>query len=165
MRDGTSTPNRQEDPNPPNRPRARWMGVLAKAKPSDLKEAWTKLATKPDFRLLRGPETGLALARGRVGGIGEKFNVGEISLTRCSLAVADGKGGEVAGHGFVCGCDEDHAKYAALFDALMQLPDFSPSLERDLIAPLEKGQSQNRRDRIETAQASRVEFFTMVRGD
>lgn len=162
MRDGLPSSSDGNDKN--NAPRARWMGVLAKADLTVLQQAWSKMQDKPAYRLLRGPETGLALVRGRIGGVGERFNVGEISLTRCSLALSYGTDGEVAGHGYVAGCNADHALYAALFDALLQLPKYAAVLEETLIAPLLQEQATKRRSCVETAQASRVEFFTMVRG-
>lgn len=165
MRDGLPPTPSQNGPEAPKVKRARWLGVLAKASPFVLKAAWEGLENKPVYRLLRGPETGLALVRGRIGGIGERFNIGEISLCRCSLALADGQGSEVAGHGYVAGCDQDQVRYVALFDALLQLPAYSKLLESELIEPLAAEQEKRRRQQIETAQASRVEFFTMVRGD
>lgn len=165
MRDGTNRPQAGNSGPSSNAARARWLAILAQAPKHVLKEAWDRLEAKPDYRLIRAPETGLALVRGRIGGIGQRFNIGEMSLCRCSLAVADGQGGEVAGHGYVAGCDQDHALYVALFDGLMQLPAHGARLEGGLIAPQEKAQADAKRQSVETAQASRVEFFTMVRGE
>ncbi|MBI5122110.1 MAG: phosphonate C-P lyase system protein PhnG [Rhodospirillales bacterium] len=165
MRDGTNGPQAGSSGPSSNAARARWLAILAQAPKQVLKEAWGRLEAKPDYRLIRAPETGLALVRGRIGGVGQRFNIGEMSLCRCSLAVDDGQGGEVAGHGYVAGCDQDHALYVALFDGLMQLPPHGARLESDLIAPQEKTQADAKRQSVETAQASRVEFFTMVRGE
>ncbi len=165
MRDGTNIPRGSGDGPSSNAARARWLAVLAQAPKRVLKETWDGLDAKPRYRLLRAPETGLALVRGRIGGIGQRFNFGEMSLSRCSLAVDDGQGGEVAGHGYVAGCDLDHALYIALFDGMMQMPAQADWLESQLIAPQEKAQAESRRLRVEIAQASRVEFFTMVRGE
>ncbi|CAA6606485.1 carbon-phosphorus lyase complex subunit [Rhodospirillaceae bacterium LM-1] len=165
MRDGTNLPKANDGEPPPHAARARWLSVLAQADPLALDKAWNELDPRPSFRHLRPPETGLALLRGRMGGVGERFNLGEMSLSRCSVALSDGQGGEVAGHGHVAGCSLQQAERVALFDALMQLPEYAKRLEDELILPLEKAISAAKRLKVETAQASRVEFFTVVRGE
>ncbi|TAN46210.1 MAG: phosphonate C-P lyase system protein PhnG, partial [Rhodospirillales bacterium] len=110
MRDGLPGTKDGAPAGPSCAARARWLSLLAQADPLVLKNAWSKLDPKPSFRHLRPPETGLALLRGRMGGVGERFNLGEMSLSRCSIALSDGQDGEVAGHGHVAGCDLEHAE-------------------------------------------------------
>src|SRR5262245_33194603 len=69
----------------PNAARRRWMAILAKADTAALERAWAGLATPPAYTFLRKPETGLAMVRGRIGGDGDPFNLGEMSLTRCAV--------------------------------------------------------------------------------
>ncbi len=158
MSEGTSG---SDSMTPDQAARRRWMGVLAKARPVELEAAWAELDDKPDYTWLRQPEVGLVMVRGRAGGTGTRFNLGEMTVTRCALRV---EGGAV-GFGYVQGRDDVHAKLAAAFDALMQTPVRSDEIEREVIAPLEASQALRRRDRSRKANATKVEFFTMVRGE
>src|SRR3974390_1106086 len=96
--------------------RRRALGVLAKAEAEELERRWQALGLALVYRHLRAPETGLVMLRGRVGGSGGPFNMGEMTVTRCSLALEDG----TVGHGYVGGCDARHAELMALCDALLQ---------------------------------------------
>ena len=84
-----------------------------------------------------------------------------MTVTRCALRVEGG----VVGFGYVQGRDDVHAELAAAFDALMQTPMRSDAVEREVIAPLEASQASRRRNRSRKANATKVEFFTMVRGE
>ena len=67
--------------------RQRWLSVLAQADAGALETACAPLAelmSKP-WQWLRQPETGLVMVRGRIGGTGAKFNLGEVPVTRCAL--------------------------------------------------------------------------------
>lgn len=141
--------------------RRRWMGVLSRAERPELERAWDQVADKPDYSLLRPPQTGLAMVRGRVGGGGRRFNLGEMTLTRCAVSVRDG----AMGLGYVGGRDVRKAELAAVFDAMLQDEDRRETLMQRVIAPLTKAQSRRRAEvRAETA-PTRVDFFTMVRGE
>lgn len=134
------------------------MGLLSRARPERL--AALVAAPLPDHTLLRAPETGSVMVRGRIGGTGAPFNLGEMTVTRCSLRLADG----TVGHAHVQGRDRDHALRAAIVDALMQT-DAAPALRRDCLDPLAAEEAEARALRAGKAAASRVEFFTMVRGE
>lgn len=137
--------------------RSQWMSVLAKAAPAELAGLMPEL---PPHDLLRAPEIGAVMVRGRIGGTGAPFNLGEMTVTRCSVRLA---GGEV-GHAWVQGRDKAHALRAALTDALMQT-DAAGDIARAVLAPLSGRAAQARAARAEKAAATRVEFFTMVRGE
>jgi alpha-D-ribose 1-methylphosphonate 5-triphosphate synthase subunit PhnG len=138
------------------------MGILARIPGAELEAALDRLNNRPRYDLLRGPEIGLAMVRGRAGGDGQRFNLGEMTLTRCSLRLAEGG---IVGHGYVTGRDRHRAELAAFCDALMQAPDFHDRLETALIAPAERAQREAKA-RVEADVAtSKVDFFTMVRGD
>ena len=141
--------------------RRAWMGLLAKADPAALESAWAALEPKPGWRWLRKPETGLVMVRGRAGGSGQPFNLGEMTVTRCVLATEDG----TAGHAHVAGRNARHAELAAVFDALLQNEARRPALEDSLLAPLRETQAAAARRREREAAATRVEFFTLVRGE
>jgi alpha-D-ribose 1-methylphosphonate 5-triphosphate synthase subunit PhnG len=141
-------------------PRARWMGVLARATRSELEAVWKSLPERPDYELLRRPEIGLVMVRGRAGGTGNPFNFGEMTVTRCAVRLGDG----TTGHCYAAGRDGRKAELAALFDALLQGADRN-RLEREVIAPLADRQAADRAIASRKAAATKVEFFTMVRGD
>lgn len=141
--------------------RARWMSALAQAEPSAVAAAWAALATRPAYRVLRGPETGLVMVRGRAGGTGAPFNLGEMTVTRCSVELADGP----VGHAYVAGRDTRHAETAAVLDALLQDEAAGPALEAMVIVPLLAAREARQQAVRARAAGTRVEFFTMVRGD
>lgn len=143
------------------RERKAWMETLAKAPAGELSAFWAEYQSKPDYTVLRGPEMGLVMVQGRVGGSGSRFNLGEMTLTRCSVSLASG----LVGHAYVAGRRPRRAELAAVFDALLQDPNQEPALQRDLIEPIEKDLKQERLADSCRAASSKVDFFTMVRGD
>ena len=141
--------------------RRRWMSVLAQATGAEIERAWQALPEPPDYHVVRRPEVGLVMVRGRAGGSGAPFNLGEMTVTRCTVDLPSG----MAGHGYVAGRDVRHAELAAVFDALLQNPLLTTRLEEAVIAPLEAGQREHRRQMAARSAPTRVEFFTLVRGD
>jgi alpha-D-ribose 1-methylphosphonate 5-triphosphate synthase subunit PhnG len=137
--------------------RQRWMGLAAKAKPEMLAKLMPEL---PAYDVLRMPEIGTVMVRGRAGGVGAAFNLGEMSVTRCALRLHDG----AVGHGYVQGRSKDHAIRAAVLDALMQGPR-AAEVEAEVLAPLSQAAETHRMTRAAKAAATKVEFFTMVRGE
>jgi alpha-D-ribose 1-methylphosphonate 5-triphosphate synthase subunit PhnG len=144
--------------------RQHWMSVLARAPAERLLAASRRLAPLPAYRRLRGPETGMVMMRARTGGTGARFNLGEMSVTRCSVALEASAHGPV-GHAYVAGTDARKAELAALFDALLQHPDYSERVQAELIAPAAATLEARGAQVARQAAATRVEFFTMVRGE
>jgi alpha-D-ribose 1-methylphosphonate 5-triphosphate synthase subunit PhnG len=136
------------------------MGVLARANREELEAAWAGLGERPDYEILRRPELGLVMVRGRAGGTGNPFNFGEMTVTRCAVRLADG----TTGHCYAAGRDRRKAELAALFDALLQSGS-RPDLHASVIVPIEQRQAADRALASRKAAATKVEFFTMVRGD
>lgn len=141
--------------------RARWMSILAGAEPGAVEAVWASLDPRPTYRMLRPPETGLVMVRGRAGGTGAPFNLGEMTVTRCSIQLSSGP----VGHAYVAGRNRQHAECAAVLDALLQDPERRPDLEARVVEPLVKAREARRRELRARAAATRVEFFTMVRGE
>jgi len=137
------------------------MSVLARASPAELEGRWREVPDPPRHRVLRRPETGLVMVRGRAGGTGMRFNVGEMTITRCAVELEQG----AVGVAYVRGRDRRHAELAALLDAMLQDPARRDALERAVVVPLAAAQAARRRAAAERVAPSRVEFFTMVRGD
>lgn len=144
--------------------RQSWMGTLAKADAQGLVTLWQDWsATQPDLLAhswLRAPEVGGVMVRGRAGATGAAFNLGEMSVTRCSLKLTDGR----VGHAMVQGRDQRKAEIAALVDALMQGCE-AISLRAAILDPLDDIARTRRATRAARAAATKVDFFTMVRGD
>jgi alpha-D-ribose 1-methylphosphonate 5-triphosphate synthase subunit PhnG len=151
----------QTTDHPTQADRQRWMSVLAKAQPGALETLWGNLGAAPDWTYLRQPETGMVMVRGRAGGTGQRFNLGEMTMTRCAVRLPDGR----VGHGYVGGRDKQHATRAALIDALMQDAAQRGALDAAIIAPLEQAARAARETASRKAAATKVDFFTMVRGE
>lgn len=141
----------------PSSPRQRWLAVLARAATEPLERA---AAREPvaGRELVRQPECGMVMLRGRVGGTGDAFNLGEATVTRCAVRV-----GDHLGVGYVLGRDTRRAQLVALFDALLQDPRRQGELLRELVEPLARQQAGERAARSREVASSKVEFFTMVR--
>jgi alpha-D-ribose 1-methylphosphonate 5-triphosphate synthase subunit PhnG len=160
---------------PPSSPhssesRRAWMAVLARAPRPDLETALAAAlegAAVPAFDWLRPPQTGLAMVRGRIGGTGNAFNLGEATVTRATLRLRSETGASGGTVGVAChlGRDKRRAELAALADALLQQPERHARLHAQLIAPLAARQAAQRAERRDDTASTKVEFFTMVRGD
>lgn len=142
--------------------RRRRLAILARTGRAELEAAWNGLADRPAWRRLKAPETGLAMIRARAGGVGQRFNFGEMTMTRCVVAL-DETG--AMGVGYVQGRDARKAELVALFDALSLDAARCTEIERDLIAPAEAAQAAARAARAAKVAATKVDFFTMVRGE
>lgn len=151
----------------PGRPltRAHWMALLARA-PLDLLEPALREHASVPARWLRAPETGLMMVQGRAGGTGERFNLGEITVTRCALRVpVDGGAADDAtvGVAYVLGRSHRQAQLAALADALLQDPQRQDALDTALLNPIRQHLAQSRADSQARAASTRVDFFTVAR--
>ena len=125
----------------------------------DLQSLWQNLPGKPVWTHVRPPEIGMVMLRGRIGGTGNRFNLGEMTVTRCSVGLDSG----ILGHGYVSGRNKKHAEIAAVIDALMQREDRAESVEHSIIKPLELRHQLSREAASRKAAATKVEFFTVAR--
>lgn len=147
------------------RERQEWMAVLAKAEPRDLADKAAGLKDLPPYAVIRPAECGSVMVRGRAGGTGSPFNLGEMSVTRCVVQLTDKQEGTVIGHAYVAGRDKQHAKCAALLDALLQTERWARTVREEVIVPLARTAERAKRDRSGKVAATKVNFFTMVRGE
>ncbi|MCR8725036.1 phosphonate C-P lyase system protein PhnG [Frigidibacter sp. ROC022] len=143
--------------DPDQAARQGWIGLLARAPARRLAALFPEL---PAHEPLRRPETGTVMVRGRLGATGAAFNLGEMTVTRCSLRLASG----AVGHAQVQGRNKGHALRAAALDALMQGPE-AERLRRQVLDPLAAEEAARRANRAAKAAATKVDFFTMVRGE
>lgn len=147
----------------PNRPLRRpdWMALLAHA-PLSLLEEGLGLHTKQKPLWLRRPETGLYMVQGRAGGTAERFNLGEITVTRCALRLSGG-GDSPVGVAYVMGRNHRQAQLAAMADALLQDPAQQDTVDSTLLLPVRQHLAQVRALRAARAEATKVDFFTVAR--
>ncbi|ELH6897033.1 phosphonate C-P lyase system protein PhnG [Escherichia coli] len=149
--------------------RQHWMSVLAHSQPAELAARLNALnitadyevIRTADYEVIRTAETGLVQIQARMGGTGERFFAGDATLTRAAVRLTDG----TLGYSWVLGRDKQHAERCALIDALMQQSRHFQNLSETLIAPLDADRMARIAARQAEVNASRVDFFTMVRGD
>ena len=149
--------------------RREWLAILARTPHASMKAAMDAALRRGQFRR---SSTGCArrisvwrwCAR-RVGGTGDAFNLGEVTVTRATLRVRSDEGRATVGMAVHMGRDKERATLAALADALLQMPAFEARMQQHVIAPLAARIAANRQQKQARAAATKVEFFTMVRGD
>ncbi len=138
--------------------RQRWMAVLARASAAEIERLLAGAPALSAHTRLRGPETGLVMLRGRAGGSGAAFNLGETTVTRCSVRNAEGR----VGHATIAGRDLRAAELAAALDAALQDAARRAVLEAAVLAPLAAAQAARRAAQARRAAATRVQFFTLA---
>lgn len=141
--------------------RQQWMAVLAHSLPEELAAIWAEQKLNPDYQVIRQPETGLVQIQARMGATGQRFFAGDATLTRAVVQLADG----TYGYSYLLGRDKAHAERCAVIDALMQEKVRFRTLQETMIAPLAANREQRQAARRTQINSSRVDFFTLVRGD
>jgi len=149
------------DTNPPST-RQTWMALLARA-PQDLLDLALASHLGTPLEWLRRPETGLMMVQGRVGGTGERFNLGEITVTRCALRLQTGSADAPMGVSYVLGRNHRQAQLAAIADALLQVASEHDALENNLLQPLRQHLQTQQNIRHSRAQTTKVDFVTVAR--
>ena len=148
-------------PSPATAARRGAMAVLAHARAEEIEQRLRAVIDALDYADLRAPETGLVMLRGRIGGDGAPFNLGEATVTRAAVQIASGE----VGIAYVLGRDEKKARLSAICDALWQSKHYRDAVERRVLAPIRtRLDAERERERAKTA-ATRVDFFTLVRGE
>ena len=143
-----------------NTPRGTWISTLAKADATSLMGAWDSVpqALRPDYEVLRPAEIGLVMVRGRTGGVGDRFNLGEMTVTRCAVRLASGETG-LAWRG---GRDKRAAEVAAVLDGMLQSAELREPANA-ILAELSDKQQALRAEQARKSGATKVQFFTMTR--
>lgn len=142
----------------PMGPRQRWLRLLALSEVSHLERCWHEQAKKPSYDWIRRPETGLIMVRARVAGVGQRFNFGEMTATRCALRLDNG----AMGIAHIAGRDHRHAELASLFDALLQGKDRFDALNMTVLVPIELADADRRRRTERRVLATKVDFFAQT---
>jgi len=136
------------------------MAVLAHATVAEISGHLDRLAL-PAHESLRELENGLVMVRGRIGGDGAAFNLGEATVSRAAVRLSSGE----VGFGYSLGRDREKARMIALCDALVQSDGFSAVVETSVIAPLRAAMLARQQQKAAETAATRVDFYTLVRGE
>jgi alpha-D-ribose 1-methylphosphonate 5-triphosphate synthase subunit PhnG len=140
------------------------MRTLTLADPDALAAAWQNWEPKPDVQAIRGPEAGLVMVRARMDGGGDRFNLGEATVTRATLRLHGGPlAADAVGTAYLLGTDLERARTAAIFDGLLSDPGQRERVLAEVIAPLEQAQSDADDVRLAEARSTIVDFFTVSR--
>jgi alpha-D-ribose 1-methylphosphonate 5-triphosphate synthase subunit PhnG len=136
------------------------MAVLAHSDAAEISVRLGAVAL-PVHEDLREPENGLVMVRGRIGGDGAPFNLGEATVSRAAVRLSTGE----VGFGYVLGRDRQKARMIALCDAMVQSDQFAGTIEINVIAPLRAAIVAKRNHKAAETAATRVDFYTLVRGE
>ncbi|MCP1971666.1 phosphonate C-P lyase system protein PhnG [Bradyrhizobium elkanii] len=147
-------------PNSKQAQRKAAMTVLAHAAAADIAGRLAAIAV-PAHENLREPENGLVMLRGRIGGDGAPFNLGEATVSRATVRLATGE----VGFGYTLGRDARKAQMIALCDAMVQSAELCGEVETKVIVPLRVAMNAERGRKAAETAATRVDFYTMVRGE
>ena len=145
----------------PNAARKAAMAAFAQASRDQLRELTQAAGLSTEAKPLRGPETGLVTVRGRIGGGGAPFNTGEATVTRATVQLPSGQ----VGHAYALGRDKEKVRLAAILDAIWCAEETRATVEDKIVAPLQRLQAEADARRRAEAAATKVDFFTMVRGE
>lgn len=136
------------------------MRICAQASEAELEQALDAVGPLPDAEDIRAPEQGLVMLRGRIGGDGAPFNLGEATVTRATVRI-----GDTLGYAYLLGRCEQKARLAAIVDALGQDARWQGRLEDALVAPVTARRAAERQAEAADIAKTRVNFFTLVRGE
>lgn len=141
--------------------RAAWLRSLARAPAASLDARSAALVASHGFETLRAPEVGLTMIRARIGNTGNRFNLGEATVTRCAVRHVGPDGAATVGVGYLLGRNEAHCLRIAQIDALLQRDDLRERLLRELVGPLDAERDSADQAERDRAEASRVRFFSL----
>jgi alpha-D-ribose 1-methylphosphonate 5-triphosphate synthase subunit PhnG len=137
------------------------MAVLVLSDAAEIAGHVDRIALLPRHEELRASECGLVMVRGRIGGEGAPFNLGEATVTRAAVKLESGE----RGFGYVLGRDPEKARLVALCDALVQTPGYCKAIEHNVVAPIRRRLDAACEHKAQQVAATKVEFFTLVRGE
>ena len=137
------------------------MAVLARASSGDLSAGLERMDAIPPAEDLRKPEIGLVMLRGRTGGTGAPFNLGEATVTRAVVRLDNG----ITGFSYILGRDPARARLAAIVDALWQDEARQALVEAHVLAPIRQRYLAEDAAKASETAATKVDFFTLKRGE
>lgn len=137
------------------------LSVLAKSSLQDILHHWEPLGISPDFNYLKSPEFGMVMVRAPASGSGQLFNMGEMTVTRCVIQLPSG----VIGYGYTSGRDKEKSQLIAIIDACFQDEKFKMSIEENVLHSLATALREKENNEAAKVKSTKVDFFTMVRGE
>ena len=142
--------------------RQRLMAACSVAKATEFDQAINMFDGSQTAMDVRAPEVGMIMMRGRIGGDGPPFNVGEATVTRAVVRLETGE----IGYSYLLGRSIERARMAAILDAIGQSsPARMSELEDAFVAPVLQRIKAARQAKQAEVATTKVNFFTMVRGD
>lgn len=143
--------------------RAWWIGVLARAEARAIATILgAEKSNEATHQIIKPAETGTVMLEGRAGGTGQRFNLGEATVTRCVVKLSDGP----IGVAYALGRDKTKAEHAAVLDAILQKSE-GASFDRILaqLIALDEMRLVKTELKSRKAAATKVNFFTLIRGE
>ena len=141
--------------------RQKWMSVLARADFDELERRWQSMSIATHYAVLRPAEIGMIMLRGRVNGNGSPFNMGEATVTRCSIKMETGE----IGSSYILGRNKQHAELAALIDGELLRGQNNHYITEELLNSLDELEQRRQLSKQQKAAKTKVDFFTFVRGE
>ncbi len=141
--------------------RSERISALSTACNQELSKALSGLNSLPDYQVIRKPEIGMYMVRARAGNTGSQFYLGEMLVTRCSVKLENG----IIGHAYIIGSNSEHAKNAAILDALWQEDSYAKIFDESLLPKLIADKEQKNNAEAKLVGSTKVDFLTMVRGE
>lgn len=144
--------------------RREWLSVLSRATEQELQTGFERLGGVPDAKIVKPAVVGSVMIEARAGGTGQRFNAIEATVTRCVVQLESS-----LGVSYALGRDRSQAHLSAIADALLQkVHGIEPAFETTkaaLVAPIVQRLESQQRENARKAASTKVEFFTMVRGE
>ena len=137
------------------------LAILVEGTMVELSSGLGEIGELPPFEEVRRPESGLVMVRGRAGGDGQPFNLGEATVSRAAIRLASGE----TGFGYVLGRDLERSRLIAICDALLQHDDYREPIEQHVLRPIRARRIDETNLLAQRTAATRVDFFTLVRGE
>ena len=158
--------NSQKDDLQPAKKRQQLLSVLSVSELSAIQSYWQALSISPRYSLLKAPEVGMTMVRAKTGGTGQAFNMGEMTVTRTVIRLNDiNAHNDVIGFGYTAGRNTQKSELIAVIDACFQLSEYAASITKLLLQPLQQLRQQQKNQQTAQVNATKVNFFTMVRGE
>lgn len=142
--------------------RQRAMGVMAKSELKAISDCWQTLNITLDYDTIKPAQVGMAMVRAQAGTEGLVYNQGEMTVTRCVLQE---KATQVMGVGYTQGRSKQKATLMAEVDLALQNASHQNDVIEKLVEPLEQAHQRAVAQQNKATDATKVDFFTMVRGE
>lgn len=137
------------------------MALLAQGEAGEIAAGLARVDETLRYVELRPAASGLVMLRGRIGGDGAPFNLGEATVTRAAVRIASGE----VGFSYLLGRDLAKARLAAVCDALWQRKKCREAVEQHVLEPIRARIERERIEKRREVAATRVDFFALVRGE